>query len=128
MNMYQLQLALRQAKRAIQRLFLGTTYVQYNTSDLRFLIQSVNSVYGIDLTQPQMSNTSAQIKQAVVCFLDETGAFKNDTALTAALWTAGVAQRGFSRRNVTHMINTMGDVTTDSQVFYSVKANLASII
>ncbi len=126
--MYQLQLALRQAKRAIQRLFFGTTYVHYNNSDLRFLISSVNSVYGIDLTQPQMSNSSAQIKQAVVCFLNETGAFKNDTALTAALWTAGVAQRGFSRRNVTHMINTMGDSTTDGQVFRAVKANLASII
>ena len=126
--MYQIQLALRQAKRAIQRLFFGQTNVHYNNSDLRFLISSVNSVYGIDLTQPQMSNSSAQIKQAVVCFLNETGAFKNDTALTAALWTAGVAQRGFSRRNVTHMINTMGDVTTDGQVFRAVKSNLASII
>lgn len=120
MNKYRIQLALR----AVRRFFLGTK--NYSSTDLLFVIESVNSMYGIDLAQPQHGHKAAQIKQALVAYLEESGEYKTDTEMTTALWAAGVSQRGFSRRNVTHMLNTIGTDVTDTAVLRVFKQNITS--
>lgn len=122
MNMYKLQLAMRY----IRRLFTGTK--SFSKSDLQFIVESVNSIYGIDLSSPQHGHKQAQVKQALVAFLDESGEYKTDTEMTNALVSAGVASRGFSRRNVTHMINTLGKEITDLNVYREFKKNVNSVL
>lgn len=120
MNMYQIKVALR----AVRRFFVGSK--KFSKTDLFYLIESVNSLYGIDLTQPQHGHKEAQIKQAFVAFLEESGEFATDTEMTEALWSAGVSKRGFSRRNVTHMLNTIGTDATDTAVYRVFKATIKS--
>jgi hypothetical protein len=120
--MYRLQLVMR----SVRRLFTGTK--SFSKSDLQFLVESVNSIYGIDLSSPQHGHKQAQVKQALVAFLDESGEYKTDTEMTNALVSVGVASRGFSRRNVTHMINTLGTEITDLNVYREFKKNANSVL
>ena len=100
--------------RSIRRFFYSLVGIRIvpEVSDLTYIVESVNSMYSIDLSTPQHGH-----KEALVVYLDEAKLFKSDTQMTIALWDVGVAKKGFSRRNVTHMLNTAGNEMTDSLVF-----------
>ena len=94
MTKYRYQLSMRSIRRFFYSL-VGIRIVP-EVSDLTYIVESVNSMYSIDLSTPQHGHKEAQVKQALVAYLDE---------------------KGFSRRNVTHMLNTAGNEMTDSLVF-----------
>tara|TARA_R110000803_G_scaffold79304_8_gene144912 strand:- start:3189 stop:3569 length:381 start_codon:yes stop_codon:yes gene_type:complete len=115
MTKYRYQLSMRSVRRFFYSL-VGIRIVP-EVSDLTYIVESVNSMYSVDLSTPQHGHKEAQVKQALVVYLDEAKLFKSDTQMTIALWDVGVAKKGFSRRNVTHMLNTAGNEMTDSLVF-----------
>ena len=83
MTKYRYQLSMRSIRRFFYSL-VGIRIVP-EVSDLTYIVESVNSMYSIDLSTPQHGHKEAQ--------------------------------KGFSRRNVTHMLNTAGNEMTDSLVF-----------
>ena len=110
MTKYRYQLSMRSVRRFFYSL-VGIRIVP-EVSDLTYIVESVNSMYSIDLSTPQHGHKEAQVKQALVVYLGEAKLFNSDTQMTIALWDVG-----FSRRNVTHMLNTAGNEMTDSLVF-----------
>ena len=118
MDMFKFQIIIRSVKRTFANAFLGGYVPTYNTATIKHLLEAVYRMYGVDYTEPQFGHNTNVLKQSLVVLLSESGQFETDTELTEALLQAGVAQRGFSRRNVTHLINTMGDTPTDG-LFYN---------
>lgn len=102
-----------------------TTKRSYSKSETLFLVDSLASA-GYDLTEPNGSREKTALKQSFVYYM--TGAGMSSVELEAMFLSIGLPQKGFSDRNIRHMIQTIGETPSDITLYRSHKAWFDSIL
>ena len=96
-----------------------TSKRSYSTSETLFLIESLASA-GFDLREPNGSRDKTSLKQSFVYYM--TGAGMSSTELETLFLSLGLPQKGFSDRNIRHMIQTIGETPQDVALYRTHKA------
>lgn len=91
-----------------------TTKRSYSKSETRYLVDSLADL-GIDLTEPNGSREKTSVKQSFVYYM--TGAGMTSEQLESMFISIGLPRKGFSDRNIRHMIQTIGETPSDIELY-----------
>jgi len=115
LNVFQVNLLLRDVRRFVYSLFGATPPISYNNSDILFIEAALENMYGVDLHTPQHGHDEVQMKRFFVNYLIESTGW-SVTELSRKLDNAGIKAKGLSRRSLQYYVNTHDDTLSDECV------------
>ena len=103
-----------------------TTKRSYSKSETLFLVESLR-LLDIDLTIPNGSREKTSIKQSFVYYMSDYGT-RSSLELESLFMSIGLPQKGFSDRNIRHMIQTIGQTESDITLYRNHKMVFDNIL
>jgi hypothetical protein len=97
----------------------------YSKSETLYLVDYLASA-GYDLYEANGSREKTALKQSFVYYMANSG--MNSMQLESLFLSIGLPQKGFSDRNIRHMIQTIGQTASDIALYRSHQAWFNSIL
>jgi hypothetical protein len=107
-----MKLKFKSIVRYIRSIF--TSKRSFSRSETLFLVESLQALE-IDLTIPNGSREKTLVKQSFVYYM--TGSGRSSVELEALFVSIGLPRKGFSDRNIRHMIQTIGETPQDIETY-----------
>jgi len=136
LNLFQVNLMFRNARRFVYSLVGATPVINFNKSDILFIESALENMYGVDLHKPQHGHDEVQMKRFFVNYiLDETD--WSVMELSRRLDDAGITAKGLSRRSLQYYVNThdealssdnLGEVSIYMEAYRNFFRNINSIL
>jgi len=104
---------------------LFTSKRSFSKSETQFLVESLKTLK-VDLTVPNGSREKTNIKQSFVYYM--TGSGRSSVELETLFMSIGLPQKGFSDRNIRHMIQTIGQTESDITIYRNHKMVFDNIL
>tara|TARA_R110002126_G_scaffold3026_5_gene16508 strand:- start:3958 stop:4338 length:381 start_codon:yes stop_codon:yes gene_type:complete len=116
-----INLFLLKAQRALYKTIARKDLSLQKRMNIKVMASAVKGQYRVDLSSPQHTHSAVQIKQNFVFWLSESGMFSGSSDIQRHLQASGLSVNGLSRRNICHLVNTMGNQERDASSYSSFK-------